>query len=1030
MGKIRRIGKGLDKKRILVIFVLVLLGSLFSKTVLVHAADESDKRQIVRQVAQDWVNAGTEQYKRGFYEQAEKSFLFALDYKEYLSAAEREELTDLLSQTRVALHEREPVLGTIQKADSLIREGQLSKARELLEKVIESPYLTSSERKQVSEALRQLGGQMEMEKEDITELYNKSVELYRTGQFEKAREGFLKIAGSGLSGAPAGMTAEDYLVKIDTVTRTELLESTKAQPVISLPGLSDKVEKEKIVFDKTLSRMARPERINKYQIPEYTKPAPLDVQTEGIGNENYIEVVTRKRNIIQSHTKAVVSDAVANTRDFVSQGKYVEAKNAVEIAERKVGENQLHLGDELYEQYSKMLTELKELINQGQSRFTLELAEEKRQKAAETQKILKEQMETDKAMRIDELMTNSKDYIKQQRYEEALGQLESLLAIDPLNDRALIQKQMLEDTIGYRKQLEVERETSRERVDVLLDAEKAGIPYAEEMKHPKNWREIISRPTRRVEGVLGTDPANMAVMEQMDEVIELLELTPETTFGETIEILKNSVDPPLRVFVNWRDLYEVAEIDQTTPINMDAIPAIPLRTAMELLLDAVSSEFAELGFIVRDGIVTIATKDSLPSTMEIEVYDVTQLVSAPAAFFFEMEVGETSGGGSGGGSSGGGGGRGGGGGSGDESIGTELVEERMDDIILLIQESVDFESWYENGGEATIRQYANNKLVIKQIPENHRHIRKVLKGLGKSFTQQVSIEARFLTVTENFLEDIGLDFNFSYDTGNEWGLIKFNQGSSDAVRPVIGTGVPGGLTTTSGVSSPQIIQDAISFNLAGPILDDLQVSFLVRATQAHAESKTLNAPKVTVISGDSAAIRVETEKSYIADYDFEDITAAGEGQAIRVIADPAVDTILDGVVLNVTPIVSDDKKYVLLRILTSFTQSTFDSFPIPAGQGELTFPIQLPVSEVAEIRTKVNVPDGGTLLIGGQKLTGTREMEVGVPVLSKIPILGRLFENRSEVKDHKILLILVKPTILLQEEQEAKALGDFGSDSY
>jgi type II secretory pathway component GspD/PulD (secretin) len=48
--------------------------------------------------------------------------------------------------------------------------------------------------------------------------------------------------------------------------------------------------------------------------------------------------------------------------------------------------------------------------------------------------------------------------------------------------------------------------------------------------------------------------------------------------------------------------------------------------------------------------------------------------------------------------------------------------------------------------------------------------------------------------------------------------------------------------------------------------------------------------------------------------------------------------------------------------------------------------------------------------------------------LSKIPILGRLFSNRSKVKDHKILLIMVKPTIILQEEREAEAIAALESE--
>ena len=58
-------------------------------------------------------------------------------------------------------------------------------------------------------------------------------------------------------------------------------------------------------------------------------------------------------------------------------------------------------------------------------------------------------------------------------------------------------------------------------------------------------------------------------------------------------------------------------------------------------------------------------------------------------------------------------------------------------------------------------------------------------------------------------------------------------------------------------------------------------------------------------------------------------------------------------------------------------------------------------------------------MLGGQKVTVEIETEAGVPVLSKIPLVGRLFSNRSKIKDHKILLILVKPTIILQEEKDA-----------
>ena len=87
----------------------------------------------------------------------------------------------------------------------------------------------------------------------------------------------------------------------------------------------------------------------------------------------------------------------------------------------------------------------------------------------------------------------------------------------------------------------------------------------------------------------------------------------------------------------------------------------------------------------------------------------------------------------------------------------------------------------------------------------------------------------------------------------------------------------------------------------------------------------------------------------------------------------------------------------------------------------------VPEAGQTQVTTRVNVPDGGTLLLGGQKVSKEVEKEAGVPILSKIPIINRLFTNRSYVKDQHIILMLVRPNIILQEEIEAEALGEMKS---
>jgi len=1042
--------RSFGRKRLLVILVSILLVTTILSEVASSQANKTDKQKIVRQVAQKWIQVGMEQYKRGFYKAAEQSFLRAQDYEEYLAAGEREKLSRLLEETHVASLERRRILGHIQTANELEKQGELIKAKTHLENIKDSEFLTEEERKLIGGGLKEIETRLAEQKRQITEVYDRSVEFYRAGQFKEAREGFIEVAKSGLLSASEVEKLEDYLVKIDDALARQVkpslpkeaeAEKDLAEPPATVIG-QVKAAKEVLgaIEEELLGFEAEPPvrdiEAEVVQEPEEPSlPAEIDVVERKVSEElpvkdSYIEVVNRRRNILRGHTRAVVNDAVAKAQDYISQGEFDKAKEAVQTAERAVNENQLHLGDELFKQYSSELGQLSEKIVQGRDERTRQLQEQKRLEAIEAQRRYREQMEADRNKRTGELMNNAIAYQRQQRYEEALGQLESLLAIDPLNSDALLLRQTLEDTISFRKQLELQKEASKGRLDVLLEVDKSLIPYAEELTYPKNWREIAAK--RKPDEAIGQDPADVAVYKQLDEIVDLSELTSEMPFSEAIEELKNSVEPALRIVVLWRDLYDNADIDRTTPINMDAISAVRLGTALELLLRSVSGGFADLGYAVENGIITIATVESLPSKLETLVYDVTDLLGRPASFYavsggdISVTGGEDTAGGEGFAEE-------------DEMSREELetlATTRAENLVMLIEETIEPDSWYDVGGEGSITNYDNKKLIVHQTREVHNQISKLLKEMRKSLGHQVAIEARFLLVGENFLEDIGLDVDFRYNSENpaKWGIINFQQSSATSTLTK-STAIPGSLGGVDEFGVPFNLGALISGGYGNLLLNDLEVSFLLRATQAHRDATSLTAPKVSVLSGESATMRVQRVTRYARDVEV-DIEEIGQEGAFRWTIDYEQGAIVSGTLLNITPTIMHDKKNVLLNIVTELRdflgfKDNPIQLPILGGGGAVegeSYIILLPETEISRVETRVSVPDGGTLLIGGQKLSAEVEKEAGVPVLSKIPFIGRLFSNRSKVKDDKILLILVKPTIILQEEAEAKAIASLEGD--
>jgi len=472
---------------------------------------------------------------------------------------------------------------------------------------------------------------------------------------------------------------------------------------------------------------------------------------------------------------------------------------------------------------------------------------------------------------------------------------------------------------------------------------------------------------------------------------------------------------------------------------MDPLTGVTLRKALEILLAGVSSiDYAQVIYDVDEGVILIGTEDMLERKMVHRVYDISDLVAEPANFRgMGMGMGMMGMGGMGGMMGGMGGMMGGMGGMGGMMGGMGGMGGffQAQSLVQLIQETIEPDSWFDlsETGEGTITPYPAQqpkKLAVRASREVHSEIEKLLAELRKALGHQVSIEARYLVVTENFLEDIGLDVDFTVNLGGRLGQVSFEQDSAVAAQGEP-TQVPlslGGIGAAVGITGGY-----------GSILDDLQVSFLLRATQAHRDAKALTAPTVTVLSGESASFSIQRSVP-IALPPIQQpgvttvgVTGAQAGTATGVGGGliPREIFIPQGTSLSITPIITHDKKNVLLNII-SF-QNTFLGIrtteveaPIVGGIGGAEvqrWSVPLPETETSQVMTRVSVPDSGTLLLGGQRITEEVDKETGVPVLSKIPIVGRLFSNRSTVKDHKILLILVKPTIILQEEREAEAIA-------
>jgi general secretion pathway protein D len=253
---------------------------------------------------------------------------------------------------------------------------------------------------------------------------------------------------------------------------------------------------------------------------------------------------------------------------------------------------------------------------------------------------------------------------------------------------------------------------------------------------------------------------------------------------------------------------------------------------------------------------------------------------------------------------------------------------------------------------------------------------------------------------------------------------------------------------------PDPVTSAANFGFA--ILSDIEAYFLIQAAQGNTRSNVMQAPKVTLFNGQQAFVSDTRQRPFVTAV----IPVVGDFSAAQ---QPVITVLNEGTAVNVQAVVSNDRRFVRLTLVPFFSQIgqvqefqfegsktsrakssdekseakeknnnglidlASDNKAVKTNELELASngtTIQQPEFLFTTVTTTVSVPDGGTVLLGGIKRLREGRNEYGVPILSKIPYVNRLFKNVGLGRTTDSLMLMVTPRIIIQEEEEQKLLGD------
>ena len=362
----------------------------------------------------------------------------------------------------------------------------------------------------------------------------------------------------------------------------------------------------------------------------------------------------------------------------------------------------------------------------------------------------------------------------------------------------------------------------------------------------------------------------------------------------------------------------------------------------------------------------------------------------------------------------------------------EIIIE-ADSIVELIRENVARESWELDADRFSIDVAASNQILVIHTPQVQAEIAQFLDDLRRFSSTVVQIESRFVDITDAFVQEIGADFR---------GLGGAGIGS-DVVLDEVNTNVAGAFDASqgldnlgSGASSSADPSAGAFFNdnsdgdirartenfFANPlgevlstvgggafqfsILDDTEVNLVMNLVEKSANAKEIMAPVLTVFNTERAYVTVVNQISFLQDFDVDVANTA-------FIANPEIGILQEGVVLDVRPTISYDRKYVTLEVRTAVAEL---ERPIPTFEtslGGFTDPItfQLPRMRMENANTTVRVPDGGSVILGGLKTIRHVNRKAGTPWLGDIPIVNFFFREKGVADEITSLVIVIRAEI-------------------
>jgi general secretion pathway protein D len=300
----------------------------------------------------------------------------------------------------------------------------------------------------------------------------------------------------------------------------------------------------------------------------------------------------------------------------------------------------------------------------------------------------------------------------------------------------------------------------------------------------------------------------------------------------------------------------------------------------------------------------------------------------------------------------------------------------------------------------------NVRATVKQ----HEKVQEFLEQVLASVRRQVLIEA---TIVEVRLND-------SYQAGIDWtkiagasGGLSFGQQLGTQVTVNGLNGLP--ITTANAFGVKPVAGFVAAYSNTNSKFGNIAAS--INMLEQFGKTAVLSSPKLMVLNNQTAVLKVVDNLVY---FTVKSDTVAGSSgsQAVTTYTSTA-HTVPVGVVMTVTPQINRIG-HVNINVRPTVSRVVgLANDPTPGLES------QIPIIQVREMESMLQIVSGNTAILGGLMQDEALKNTDQVPVLSKIPILGKLFTGHNDASRKTELVIFLRPTVIVNASLENEALSSY-----